>query len=953
MTHLAARMLLVSWIACQTLAFSQTPPQDEMPDAQDEYLLAIRYRGEQIGELVPTLLPPPPPRDGADRTAAVEGPALFLFAGVLAALGVRFERTAANGISGLLDVDTEPFEFEPSGAFKIGRLTGQLDAGNFYFRDNDLFLSATAIAQALPLVLVADTRSQTLRVRATAPMPIDLIRQREINRAKLISKDTSSPNAVADFPYRMLGRLNGDVRMNYNSTGGTGAQQVSYDGLISTELAYVATQLYFGGNTQQGVTELRLQVGRESTLGDVFGLHGVTSAYAGDVTAPFASLAGGGSLRGIAVSAYPIDRSDSFDSTTLQGDGLPGTDVELYRGTELLAFTQVKSDGRYMFANVPLLFGDNQLRIVFYGPSGKIREEARDFNVGSGMTPPGKVYWRLLAGDRGKRLLGGLLPSQGQAAPAQGANFSAEADAGITQSLSINTTAARAPEDSTLGSPLRDTLGFGLRVSSPLAYVSADVARQSRPSLPGSAGWAWRTAGLTGIGGITFSGRFAAYKSFLSEAASRSALALTNESQISARTTLPIQNFPVGVAVISERWKYANDSTEKSDRAQINFSVDRVFISQDIESRRLQYAGGSETKMVNWIPTASVNLGNDFRLSATARYDVLRSNLDQLLMSANLRLNTQSAIALGISRSNTYTSAQSTSRSYNAFASFSRDFGAFTGSISAMRQSDGSYFLGLGVNLGFSFDRDGRARFSSATVAHQGLADVFVFHDVNANNRFDQGIDFPVPGATVTVNGLSRPSTQSINSGAVVARNLSTTAPVTLDIDPASIDDPFLVSSHGGVRFLPRAGQSFETTIALVDTGSISGELRDGREGKPAVLAGVVIDLIRRDNNTAKPEQVAHVGFTFRASDVPQPMADGRQTVKTVRSQFDGNYLFDLVPPGDYIVQVRAGQSVSGARIAPLQRHVTLTLAQPNPEGIDLVLNSNTKGSGLSNDSID
>ena len=951
MIRLAARVLLLGWVVYLAPAFAQTVQPRCSAEAREPYLLTVRYRGEHFGDLVPSFMAPA----GALSTPGAPPGAvdLFLFEGILSALGIWFERSADGGIAGRLQTGEEPFAFGATGAFDIGRLTGQLAAGDFCFRDKELYLSADAIAKALPLRIVADASSQTLRVQATAPMPVDLIRQREVDRARLMSKDNSRPPALAEFPYRALGRPSGDVRLNHSRSDALGIGQIHYDGLVSTELAYATTQLYFTGNASQGMTDVRLQFGRESPLGDVFGLPGVTRAYAGDVNGPAAALAGGGSLRGVAVSAYPLSRSDSFDRTTLQGDALPGTDVELYRGSQLLAFTQADADGRYQFANVPLLFGDNKLRLVFYGAGGLIKEEVQDFSIGSGMTPTATVYWRMLAGHPGKRLLGALLPTPGQAVAAQAANLSVEADIGITQWLSVNAFAARAPEAQALGSLLRDTLGTGLRVSTPLGYFSGDVARQVSPALPGRAGRAWRVAGLTSMGGLSLSGRFAGFDNFLSQVASRSASALKAERSISARATLPIRDFPVGLALISERWGYADGATEQLERAQINFSVARVFVSQDLELRRFRYPGVPESSTLGWVPKASVNLNNDFRLAATARYDVNRASLDQLLLSANLRWDPKNTVSLGISQSNPVAGGQHNNKRYNAFASLSRDFGSFAGSVNVATQSDGSYFVGLGVNLSFGFDRHGRAHFASANMAQQGLADVFVFHDVNDDGRFDKASDLALPSALVTVNGHGRSGMLSTSSGSAVLKNLSTNAPVTLDVEPASIDDPFLVAARGGVRFLPRAGRVFDTNIALVDTGSIAGTLRDVRDGKSVVIAGVVIDLVDLVRGGDQAQRQAHVGFSLKTAQGRPLDSDGFSVVQTVRSQFDGHYLFDLVPPGDYLVRARPGQNLRGVALVTQERPVTLSLHRLSPQGIDLLLMPPSAAPSPSNSAAD
>jgi outer membrane usher protein FimD/PapC len=186
------------------------------------------------------------------------------------------------------------------------------------------------------------------------------------------------------------------------------------------------------------------------------------------VTASSTALVGSSSGRGIALSAYPLDRPDSFERTTIDGNAPPGWDVELFRGNELLAFSQVDAEGRYEFPDVPLLFGDNALRVVLHGADGQMREITRVFRVGAGMANPGVAYWRVFAGERNTRLLDSLLAETEVQYPAGGV-YTAEADVGIAGWLTANAFAARSAENNRVDSPLQDSYGGGLRLSLPLA----------------------------------------------------------------------------------------------------------------------------------------------------------------------------------------------------------------------------------------------------------------------------------------------------------------------------------------------------------------------------------------------------------------------------------------------------------------------------------------------------
>ena len=56
-------------------------------------------------------------------------------------------------------------------------------------------------------------------------------------------------------------------------------------------------------------------------------------------------------------------------------------------------------DGQYDFNDIPILFGRNYFRLVFYGPQGQVREQEEVFELGQALTQKGKHYYRALASD--------------------------------------------------------------------------------------------------------------------------------------------------------------------------------------------------------------------------------------------------------------------------------------------------------------------------------------------------------------------------------------------------------------------------------------------------------------------------------------------------------------------------------------------------------------------------
>ncbi len=70
----------------------------------------------------------------------------------------------------------------------------------------------------------------------------------------------------------------------------------------------------------------------------------------------------------------PLTARSAFDRTRIEGDLPAGWEAEIYRNGELLGFAKSDGSQRYVFDDVQLLYGENRIRVVLYGPQGQVRE---------------------------------------------------------------------------------------------------------------------------------------------------------------------------------------------------------------------------------------------------------------------------------------------------------------------------------------------------------------------------------------------------------------------------------------------------------------------------------------------------------------------------------------------------------------------------------------------------
>ncbi len=216
--------------------------------------------------------------------------------------------------------------------------------------------------------------------------------------------------------------------------------------LAAGDLLGLSGELSLGlaGGDRRPAPALRWTLGRHDPEGGLLGPLRATRVSFSDLFSPRRPLlCRQGTGRGLEISNFPLGRPSEFDRTSLRGDALPGWEVELYHGENLIDFRVVGEDGRYELSDVPLFYGFNVLRRVFHGPQGQRREKVERLWIGPELIRAGRSHYRFAV----------LQPSRGQGEhpqlgargqgehPQLGATALAAADAGSGGEILPGTTA--------------------------------------------------------------------------------------------------------------------------------------------------------------------------------------------------------------------------------------------------------------------------------------------------------------------------------------------------------------------------------------------------------------------------------------------------------------------------------------------------------------------------------
>ncbi|GAA4031634.1 hypothetical protein GCM10022281_08990 [Sphingomonas rosea] len=727
-----------------------------------------------------------------------------------------------------------------------------------------------ALARWLNLKIEPRTDSALLLLDSEKKLPVELAVERR-ERAARLSRATLDLSSLPKIrlPYRMWRTPSVDVMMDAGLTY-SAASGARIDHRASILAAGEALQMSYEariGTDRRGLpTNIRFQAYRSDPEGGLLGPLKATHVAVGDVESigsPLAAIAGTG--RGAVVTNRPLFKAVAFDRTQFSGELPPGWDAELYRNGELVAFAAGQSDGRYNFADIALSYGDNRFEILTYGPQGQVKSRIETVTVGPDAVPPGETtYWAGVV-DPGRDLLDF---TRSRAPPDREAGL--RATAAVEHGLDQRTSVAALVQTLSVNDSRVTYVEGTLRRSIGPAIVEVGVARDDK------GGMAYRGQALARIGAANIS-----WSSFLARnfAARPDGIGATAEHRLGV--DLPIKlskDFAVplhGDVRLSER-RDGGRSIEASGRTSIMLS--RFNLAALVRYREDRSLGDPVARRDAEVGLIGSGRIGPVRLRGSTDWEVApHSRLKRAELSGYWSrggdADWEGAVAY-----------EGQERRVRARLTHVRRFDqlAVAGTLEAA--SDGS--VAAGLNLTFSLDRGhGGWRFSRQSLAGTGSVRAQVFRDTNGNGLRDDGEEAEA-GALLTA-GMRPADKPTGKDGWASVAGLDNYRPVAIGVDTSSLSDPNLVPTRPAQLIVPRPGVSAELLIPLSGGGAIEGVLlKDG-------------------------------GGAFQGLDLELVDAAGK-VVASVRSDYDGYFLFDRVVPGSYQLRLSEVSRVDAKALSPV-----------------------------------
>lgn len=736
--------------------------------------------------------------------------------------------------------------------------------------EGELYLRVDQYAELFPLKIEADLRSMAVAIETLEPFPFQLRAERDAKRERLEAHENRGEGRSferIDMPWEAASVPAADVAIRAVSDS-TFGPRMEGELRLAGDLGYLSADAYLSGDTKNGATAALIELGRVDPDGDLLGPLSAKAFSVGDVSTESMSLGlRSVSGRGLSITNSATQMASVFDRVDLRGILPDGYEVELYRNDVLIGSTRDAVNGQYEFLQVPVDFGLNVFRIVFYGPQGQRSETVRRISVGDGRVAKGELVYSLGAAQKDRNVLGVKPPNF--VPPRDYSNWRAGGQLayGVTSGLTALLGASwfERDGDNWLASA-------GIRTSVAEYAIKADVGMSNGGAMAYGGG----IGGRFGRSALTLS--HTEYTGLFPDETKTTGLQfLRRATEVDFNTTVNLGDPVTGLAIpLSARVRnYVDTNGGSSFVAGVRASTrtSGLLLSNTLDYTRTTNPGFETT----------AQLFGNFDLATLSRSDTrARFSLGYRILPEPDITNAGIEIDHALDER---TSLRGTA-SYDfigkapAFgASAIRDFDRFSLALDGNYSfANDSYYVGL--RLGFSLGRDPmskRVYMARPGVATSGGAALRAFQDMDGDGVYGP-TDRPLPDVDfVAFNQTAKTD----KAGMARIGGLGTGRGIGIQIDPASLPDIDLAPAKPGVELVPRAGRLQTVDYAIIAVSEIEGIASFASDGGTKGVSGVKLQLTDESG----------------------------KIVGIVKTELDGYYFFERVPPGRYRITLDPDQA--------------------------------------------
>ena len=724
-------------------------------------------------------------------------------------------------------------------------------------------VQASALGRWFGVTVKPMTSGSLLILESDVKLPVELAMERKQRAARLhrASFDLATLPQVR-VPYRMWR----SPALDFVVSGGVtyrASNGVKIDRQTSVyaagEIAHLSYDAQVTTTNTGKPNLLRVRAFRSDPDAHLLGPLKATHIGLGDVEGFDTRLTGAVAAgRGAVITNRPLTARTAFDRTHIEGDLPTGWEAEIYRNGELLGFAKSDGSQRYVFDDVQLLYGENRVRVVLYGPQGQVREREDLIDVAQDNVPKGKTWYWLGANQPSRDLITLEKPPDTGFPRAQAA-------LSIEHGLDTRTSVGLLARAMLIDDQRLTFVEGTVRRSVGNAILEVSAARES------TGGTAAHAQLLGKFGPVYVNIDALIANDFHLQGGPPQT---SREVRAAFDAPLKIGKTLVPAHAEAHFVEHGDGSRMLEAATRLSATIDRFNLGAELRYHKDYVATGppppGEFRVgllgSGHIGPVRIRGSTDFDVEPSARF---RSVELSAYWSASERSDWEGVLA--------YDRLQNRGRARLTHIMRLESFAlALTGE--ATTKGD----VALGFNLNFSLDPRHGLTLSRRPLAEGGMVHATVFRDVNDNGRLDPGE--PLEKGALITTGARQSQRKTDANGSVTIGGLTAFVPVPVGIDVTSLDDPMLVPKKALQVVIPRPGVAADVAIALTGGGDVEGALmKSGELG----YEGVDLELV-----------------------------DGAGKVAgTARSDFDGFFLFERVPYGSYRLRVSTA-SAAAAGIA-------------------------------------
>lgn len=708
-----------------------------------------------------------------------------------------------------------------------------------------IYIDEFVIEQAFGLDFDFKINELQARFNSDQALPVEerLYRQQRKDNLIFVDREPVLPEIRQDYKLFTTPSVDVQITNSFRKREDRDADTLNrYSVITANDTLYGGLKTYLTGDDTNKVEQFRFLWNREAADGEDFGIGGIKSIQIGDITTPRLGLfSGGGQEFGVKVANTRefVQEEETLETTRFEGDIQPGWDIELYRNSVLLRTTRAGSDGRYLFEDVPLTFGENEFRLVFYGPQGQIDERTETIIRNQNRFDVGEVNYSLSLTNQNQITFEnrGNVNRPNSGTP----NLIAAADFGLTDQYSVGVSGRLFERE-------KEQIG---QVSASLTSYTEQLILEGTLGLESTGEYGLQATALSTYKGQSIRG-IAEYNTdkFDQPASSTSNTKLFLQGSVSGALT----EDKLASYIVDADYR---EQTTGDSRMELTGSVSRrirrgilgagySYVNQDIGDRE--------------ISASSVVLNGRYTMGKNSFRGVVNYNITPeleprtYLASWNRFFNNNLSGELQVE----YVPITGLTE-YEARLNYRNDYFIWSPNVEVTSENDVRAFSSLRFGLGADPYSD-RFKVSGRGLTSTGGVSARVFFDENNNGVWDF-FESPIEG--VTVEGVQiKKADVTDDTGVAFIPTLNQGQATDIKVDKQSFEDPYFIALNEGNSIKARAGRISRLDFPVGISGEVDGTISfyDAR-GRLKPLRNITVFLVDMDGKIRASGQTAFDGF--------------------------------------------------------------------------------------------